>query len=168
MALDWTKLQAAAQAARGRRILDLLDDPARAGDFSVEAGGLFFDYSKTQMTAADRALLIAMAGEAGVAARRDAMFGGAKINDTEGRAVLHTALRNLDGGPVMVDGQDVMPGVRDARTGWSRFARRSAAAGSAAQGGAASRTWSTSASAGRTSAPKMAAIALAPYHDGPR
>ena len=77
------------------------------------AGDLLFDYSKTTMSAADRDLLIGMYEEAQVPARREAMFSGQPINETEGRAVLHTALRNLDGGPVTVQGMDVMGGVRD-------------------------------------------------------
>jgi glucose-6-phosphate isomerase len=167
MALDWTGLQAAAKAARGRRILDLLDDPARAGDFSVEAGGLFFDYSKTQMTAADRALLFAMAEEAGVAARRDAMFAGAKINDTEGRAVLHTALRNLDGGPVTVDGQDVMPGVLETLDRMGRFAEEVRRGGFRGAGGPITDVVNIGIG-GSDLGPAMATLALAPYHDGPR
>ena len=60
-------------------------------------GCIIGDYSKTAMDDTGRALLLSMVEDAGVAARRDAMFSGAIINETEGRAVLHTALRNLDG-----------------------------------------------------------------------
>ncbi|MEY8837663.1 glucose-6-phosphate isomerase, partial [Cribrihabitans sp. XS_ASV171] len=89
------------------RILDLFAaDPERAARFSVESGGLLLDYSKTRIDAEVRAALLALCDARGLAERREAMFTGAKINETEGRAVLHTALRNLDGGPVEVDGRD--------------------------------------------------------------
>lgn len=120
--MDWTRLKTAARDAAETPILQRFDDASRAGDFSVEAGGLLFDYSKMAMDAADRDLLVAMFHDAGVPAKRDAMFRGDKINDTEGRAVLHTALRNLTGGPVMVDGQDVMPGVLDTLARMEAFA----------------------------------------------
>lgn len=89
-----------------RSILDLMQDPGRAEAFSVRSDGLLFDYSKTTMDAAARDGLLTIARDQGVEARREAMFSGEKINQTEGRAVLHTALRNLSGGPVQVDGAD--------------------------------------------------------------
>ena len=61
---------------------------------------MLFDYSKTNIDNAARAALLDLARDRGVAQKRDAMFQGVKINDTEGRAVLHTALRNLDGDAV--------------------------------------------------------------------
>ncbi|MEO1240023.1 MAG: glucose-6-phosphate isomerase, partial [Pseudomonadota bacterium] len=65
--MDWDGLQAAAKAAKARSILGMLEaDPGRAGDFSIQAGGLYFDYSKTQMNTADRDLLVAMFEAAGV------------------------------------------------------------------------------------------------------
>ncbi len=104
----WDRLIAHEAATKGRRIADICD-AARAEDFSIRVGDMLFDYSKTNIDATARDLLIGLLEATGVAAKREAMFSGAKINDTEGRAVLHTALRNLDGGPVMVDGQDVVP-----------------------------------------------------------
>ena len=89
--MDWNRLQSAARKAAETPILSRFDRPGRAEDFSIEAGGLLFDYSKTAMDAADRDLLIAMYDAAGVAAKREAMFTGEKINDTEGRAVLQIA-----------------------------------------------------------------------------
>ena len=167
MALDWQGLAEAARAAKDRSILDLFLDAGRAGDFSVEAGGLFFDYSKTQMTAADRALLVGLYRAAGVDGRREAMFNGEKINDTEGRAVLHTALRNLDGGPVMVDGQDVMPGVLATLDRMGRFAEDVRQGRFAGQGGAITDVVNIGIG-GSDLGPAMATLALAPYHDGPR
>ena len=145
MMIDWSKLHAAAAAAKERRIADLLDEDGRAADFSAHAGDLHFDYSKTTMTASDRALLISLYEAADVPARRDAMFAGAKINETEGRAVLHTALRNLDGGPVEVrQGEITSPGGRP----FSDIVNIGIG--------------------GSDLGPAMAVQALAPYHDGPR
>jgi len=87
-------------------------DPDRFSRFSLEAGGVFLDYSKNRITADTMRLLCALARERGVEAHRDAMFRGERINSTEGRSVLHVALRNRSDRPVLVDGHDVMPGVR--------------------------------------------------------
>src|SRR5690606_22288062 len=86
-------------------------DPQRFPHYSVSFGDLLMDYSKTAVNEPVMALLEQLAGKAGVAAKRDGMFCGAAINFTEGRAVLHTALRNRSNTQVMVDGKDVMPDV---------------------------------------------------------
>ena len=110
----WDDLKSLAASRDGTRIDALFaQDAARAETFSVRHDGMLFDYSKTLIDAEIRAALIAVAEGAGLTERRDAMFSGARINETEGRAVLHTALRNLDGAPVEVDGADVMPEVLD-------------------------------------------------------
>ena len=109
-------LKALAAGIGDRRIESLFDHAGRAQEFSLAAEGMLFDYSKTQIDAQVRAALLALAERRGVAAYRDAMFSGEKINETEGRAVLHTALRNLDGSEVRVDGQDVMPPVLETLT----------------------------------------------------
>jgi glucose-6-phosphate isomerase len=82
-------------------------DSARAASFSLEAAGLFADYSKNLVTSDTLALLTALARESGVEARRDAMFAGERINATENRAVLHVALRDRSGKPHKVDGIDI-------------------------------------------------------------
>jgi len=87
-------------------------DPQRFSRFSLELGDLLFDYSKHLVDAETVRLLCALARERGVEARRDAMLSGERINATEGRAALHTALRNRSDRPVPVDGKDVMPAVR--------------------------------------------------------
>ena len=101
---NWAALKSRAVAGKDRSILELLDAPDRAESFSISAMEMLFDYSKTSLTPEDRAFLIGLYEAAGVAKRRDAMFSGAPINETEGRAVLHTALRN-PGVPVLVDGR---------------------------------------------------------------
>jgi glucose-6-phosphate isomerase len=82
-------------------------DPARCSRFSLEAAGLFLDYSKNRIVEQTMALLCDLARERGVPQRRDAMFAGERINTTENRAVLHTALRAPAGGALTVDGQNV-------------------------------------------------------------
>jgi glucose-6-phosphate isomerase len=85
-------------------------DRKRAERFSLQMDDLLLDYSKNLVRPQTMKLLLRLAQEAGVEALRDAMFAGEKINLTEGRAVLHTALRGVQ--PVLVDGHDIMPGVR--------------------------------------------------------
>ena len=82
-------------------------DPQRAQRMSIEAAGVFLDYSKNCLTAETLNLLIDLATERGVIAQRQRMFGGERINRTEQRAVLHTALRAPPGTALMLDGEDV-------------------------------------------------------------
>ncbi|HLP97452.1 MAG TPA: glucose-6-phosphate isomerase [Sideroxyarcus sp.] len=96
-----------------RRLFD--EDPRRFERFSLRLDDLLLDYSKNLVTPETMALLFDLARQTGVEEWRDRMFGGDKINFTEGRAVLHTALRAaVDPAhpPILVDGQDVLPGVR--------------------------------------------------------
>jgi glucose-6-phosphate isomerase len=87
-------------------------DKKRAERFSLQMDDLLLDYSKNLIRPQTMRLLLKLAREAGVETLRDAMFAGEKINLTEGRAVLHTALRNRSERPVLVEGHDVMPDVR--------------------------------------------------------
>lgn len=86
-------------------------DPQRFSGFSLRFEDILFDYSKNRVSERTMSLLFVLAREAGLAGRIEAMFGGEKINTTENRAVLHTALRNRSNTSVYVDGQDVMPEV---------------------------------------------------------
>ncbi|MCS0607089.1 glucose-6-phosphate isomerase [Massilia solisilvae] len=86
-------------------------DPQRFERMSLEAAGLFLDYSKNRLDGRTLELLAALARERGVEQRRDAMFAGEKINNTEHRAVLHTALRAPREAKLVVDGQDVIADV---------------------------------------------------------
>jgi glucose-6-phosphate isomerase len=99
-------------------------DPKRAQKFNVEAAGLFLDYSKNRITDETVKLLIQLAEESGLTARRDAMFSGEKINITEKRAVLHVALRAPKGEKIVVDGEDVVPAVHDVLDKMAAFADR--------------------------------------------
>jgi len=87
------------------------DDPKRGERMTVEAVGIYFDYSKSRITAETLTLLLQLAQESGLRSRIDAMFRGEKINVTEKRAVLHVALRAPRGQSIVVDGEDVVPQV---------------------------------------------------------
>ncbi|MDP2740927.1 MAG: glucose-6-phosphate isomerase [Pseudorhodobacter sp.] len=166
MKKHWQALAAQHAAVADRAILGLFDDPNRATDFSAWAGDMLLDYSKTNIDAKGRALLLTLATAAGVEERREAMFTGAKINETEGRAVLHTALRNLDAS-VTVDGHDVMPAVRAIYARMQAFAADVRAGRFAGQGGPITDVINIGIG-GSDLGPAMATLALAPYHDGPR
>jgi glucose-6-phosphate isomerase len=84
-------------------------DPQRVNKYSIEYNGLFLDYSKNRISHETIPLLCKLAKEADLESWRERMFSGEKINNTEGRAVLHTALRNRTNTPIMVDGEDIMP-----------------------------------------------------------
>ncbi|MDF2941043.1 MAG: glucose-6-phosphate isomerase [Gammaproteobacteria bacterium] len=84
-------------------------EPTRAEHYSMEAAGLYLDYSKNRINDQTLALLSELAEESGLRSKIDAMFNGEKINLTEKRAVLHTALRNRSNRSVVIEGQDVMP-----------------------------------------------------------
>jgi glucose-6-phosphate isomerase len=86
-------------------------EPARFSKFSTEAAGLLLDYSKNRINDQTMQLLVALAQERGVEDRRDAMFSGEKINTTENRAALHTALRAPRSDTLVVDGQNVIQEV---------------------------------------------------------
>ncbi|MEM9342728.1 MAG: glucose-6-phosphate isomerase [Pseudomonadota bacterium] len=165
--MDWGQLKAAAEAARDRRIADMLDAD-RVAAFSVTAGDLRFDYSKTTMTEDDRSVLLSLLELAGVPERREAMFSGAKINDTEGRAVLHTALRNLDAAPVLVDGADVMPGVLETLSRMETFAEAVRGGEITSPAGKRFTDVVNIGIGGSDLGPAMATLALSPYADGPR
>src|SRR5207344_1421319 len=100
------------------------EDPGRAARFTREAVGLYADFSKHRVTDETLRLLLALADECGLRGRIDAMFRGEKINVTEGRAVLHVALRAPRGERIVVDGEDVVPAVHDVLDRMGSFADR--------------------------------------------
>src|SRR6266850_1665089 len=87
------------------------DDPTRGKRMTIEAVGLFLDYSKNRVTDETLKLLVQLADESGLRGLIDAMFRGDKINITENRAVLHVALRAPKGASIVVDGENVVPQV---------------------------------------------------------
>src|ERR1700757_453255 len=100
------------------------DDPKRAKRMTVEAVGLYLDYSKNRITDETLKLLMQLADESGLRERIDAMFRGEKINITENRAVLHIALRAPKSESIFVDGEDVVPGVHAVLDKMAAFANR--------------------------------------------
>ncbi|MDX5382426.1 MAG: glucose-6-phosphate isomerase [Rhodobacterales bacterium] len=163
----WSRLDTLKQTAATRSILSLFDDPDRARAFSARFDGMLFDYSKTAIDAPTRKALLELAQAADIEERRTAMFAGEKINETEGRAVLHTALRAPADAAVFVDGQDVMPGVRLTLDRMQNFANAVRAGRIKGQGGAITDVVNIGIG-GSDLGPAMAVLALAPYHDGPR
>jgi len=108
----WKALEAHHQEVAGLHMRDLFaNDPKRFEKFSLRFQDILFDYSKNRITEGTVSLLLDLARQAGLADKIGAMFSGEKINVTEGRAVLHVALRNRSNRPVLVDGRDVMPEV---------------------------------------------------------
>ncbi|MFC3835324.1 MULTISPECIES: glucose-6-phosphate isomerase [Deinococcus] len=121
----WTALENHAQDAQNLSIPHLFQvDPQRGDRLTAEGAGLYLDYSKNRVTDDTLTLLLDLARETGVEAKRAAMFAGEKINVTEGRAVLHTALRAPRDATVMVDGRNVVPDVHDVLDRMAAFAEQ--------------------------------------------
>ena len=121
----WKALQSHYKQVKGVHLRELFaQDPGRGEKFTAEAAGLFLDYSKNRVTDETMLLLVKLAEEAGLKQRIDAMFSGEKINVTEKRAVLHTALRAPRGASILVDGQNVVPGVHEVLDKMTAFANR--------------------------------------------
>jgi glucose-6-phosphate isomerase len=110
------------KAVHLRKLFD--DDPKRGTRLTVEAAGLFLDYSKNRITDQTLRLLLQLAKESGLRERMEAMFGGDKINITEKRAVLHTALRAPRDAVIKVDGRNVVPDVHAVLDKMGGFAKR--------------------------------------------
>jgi glucose-6-phosphate isomerase len=109
---EWRALEAHHRQIGGAHLRDLFAaDPGRGERMAAEAAGLYLDYSKHRVTDETLRLLVALAEACGLPERRDAMFRGEKINVTEGRAVLHVAMRAPRGATILVDGQNVVPDV---------------------------------------------------------
>jgi glucose-6-phosphate isomerase len=100
------------------------DDATRGERFALEAEGFYFDYSKNRITDETLKLLLELAEQSGLRAKIEAMFRGEKINLTEGRSVLHVALRAPKGEKIVVDGVDVVPEVHKVLDAMSAFANR--------------------------------------------
>ena len=119
----WTALDEHAKKLRELHLRQLFsDDPGRAERFTVQALGLYFDYSKHRITSETIALLIDLANQSGLRQHIDAMFSGEKINVTEQRAVLHIALRAAQDEQIFLDGKDVVPDVHAVLARMATFA----------------------------------------------
>ncbi len=121
----WKALATHHKKIRSRHLRDLFkEDPKRGTRLTAEASGLFLDYSKNRVTDETLSLLVRLAEESGLVERRKAMFAGEKINITEGRAVLHVALRAPRTAKIRVDGADVVPEVHAVLDRMEAFAGR--------------------------------------------
>nr|WP_150526118.1 glucose-6-phosphate isomerase [Roseibium sediminis] len=144
------------------------EDGERFFRFSATTGDLLLDYSKSHVDQEAVSLLIELARAAGVEEQRTRMFAGEKINTTENRAVLHTALRNQSGHPVLVDGEDVMPDVSAVLASMSDFSEAIRSGDLVGAKGAPFTDVVNIGIGGSDLGPAMCTLALAPYHDGPR
>jgi glucose-6-phosphate isomerase len=120
---EWKSLEQDYRTTRALHLRDLFAaDPERGQRYSLEAAGLYLDYSKNRVTDETLQALLRLAEARDVAGAAASMFAGEPINETEDRAVLHVALRNRSSHPIRVGGRDVMPDVRDVLQRMSRFA----------------------------------------------
>ncbi len=118
----WLALHNHYEQARTWHLRELFaTDPKRFERFSLRLDDLLFDYSKNRISEETVRLLVALAEQAGVPRTIERMFAGEKLNITENRAVLHVALRNRSDRPILVDGTDIMPGVRSALAKMRQF-----------------------------------------------
>jgi glucose-6-phosphate isomerase len=121
----WNALAAHFNQARCLHLRDLFaQDPKRGERMTIEAAGLYLDYSKNRITDETLKLLFQLATESGLRDRIDAMFQGDKINITENRAVLHVALRAPKDASILVDGKNVVPEVHEVLKRMADFAER--------------------------------------------
>ena len=144
------------------------DDPERFSKFSLVLDDLLLDWSKCAVTGETMKLLVELAEAAGVEARRAAMLSGKKINVTEDRAVLHTALRAPEGERILVDGVDVLPEVHKVLSAMADFADAIRTGRARGETGEKITDIVNVGIGGSDLGPVMATLALSPFHDGPR
>lgn len=164
----WKILDDHALAVKDRRILSLFDDKTRFANFSVAQSDLLMDFSKTNIDADTLSALVALLKSTNVEQRRDAMFAGERINETEDRSVLHTALRLPDDAALVVEGIDVVPEVVATRNRMKDFATKLRNGFIATANGQKFTDIVNIGIGGSDLGPVMACLALAPYHDGPK
>jgi len=162
----WKALEAHHQQIQGLHLRDLFaGDPARGERMTVEAQGIYLDYSKNRATDETVRLLVGLAEESGLRARIDAMFRGEKINVTEGRAVLHVALRAPRRASISVDGKNVVPDVHAVLDKMAGFCDRVRGGGWTGHTGKRIRNVINIGIGGSDLGPVMAYEALKPYGD---
>jgi glucose-6-phosphate isomerase len=121
----WHALKEHFEQIRGVHLRELFAEDSKRGErMTIEAAGLFLDYSKNRVTDDSLKLLVQLAEESGLKQRTEAMFTGEKINVTENRAVLHVALRAPRGASIVVDGENVVPKVHEVLDRMAAFANR--------------------------------------------
>lgn len=107
----WKKLQSLAESHKHTQIKNFFDDPKRFEKYSIQLKEILVDYSKNRLDEKIKSALIELAEETSLKSAIEAMYSGEKINETEDRAVLHTALRNRSNNPMYFEGKDVMPDI---------------------------------------------------------
>jgi glucose-6-phosphate isomerase len=160
---------------RHRRVMETLTlrslferDPHRFTRFSLEHDGLLLDYSKNRISGETIDLLAALARQANLESARDAMFGGSIVNPSERRPALHTALRDPDDTPLVVEGEDLRPVIRDTER---RVAELVEGVRSGSYTGTTGKRITDVVNigiGGSDLGPRLAVEALEPWHDGPR
>ncbi len=143
-------------------------DPDRFNRYSTASGPFLLDWSKTSIDDPARAKLLDLAIAAGVEAQRDAMLSGVKINTTENRAVLHTALRRFDNRPILVDGKNVQPDIVAERNKMLHLAESIRIGEIKGAKGDMFTDIVNIGIGGSDLGPAMTTLALSPYHTGPR
>ena len=162
----WRELAAHQAKLKDTHLRQLFaDDPDRTERFSAEAAGLFLDYSKNRITNDTLRLLLQLAEQCGVTARRDAMFRGEAINTTERRAVLHVALRAPRDATIQADGRNVVPEVHAVLDRMADFAARVRDGSWKGHTGKRIRTVINIGIGGSYLGPEMAYLALRPFTD---
>ena len=169
LATDLAPLRAHHKQLAGTSLRALFaGDATRFDALSASHDGLLVDWSKCMVTQETMTALFALAATRRVTAHRDRMFAGEAINTTENRAVLHTALRNRSGKPVMLDGKDVMPDILAVLAAMGTFAEGLRDGSIAAANGRRFTDVINIGIGGSDLGPAMVTGALAPCHDGPR
>lgn len=165
----WRELKTHGAKARKISMRKLFaKDSQRFQRFSRSVEDMLLDMSKTTLTDASLASLLELASATRVEAKRDAMFAGEVINTTEGRAVLHTALRNRSNRPVMVGGRDVMPDINAVLSSMGKFCIGVRDGQIAAADGKPFTDVVNIGIGGSDLGPVMVTLALSPYCDGPK
>lgn len=162
----WSDLAAHREDTKDTPIAALLKDSNRFSEFSASLDDMLLDYSKTSIDPQAMKMLQELAS--GVEAKRDAMFDGEKINTSENRAVLHTALRNISQNPVIVDSQNVMPGISDTLDRMRMFCNHLRNGDISTANSSPFTDIVNIGIGGSDLGPVMATLALSPFHDGPR
>jgi glucose-6-phosphate isomerase len=161
---EWAALAAHFETLRDAHLRDLFAaDGSRGTTLAVEAEGVHFDYSKHRLTAETVRLLVAVADRAGLRERIDSMFRGDRINVTEGRAVLHVALRAPEDAVIEVDGENVVPAVHAVLRKMTEFSERVRSGAWTGHTGRPVRNVVNIGIGGSDLGPRMASVALADF-----
>lgn len=164
----WSELDALREKFGETHLRDLfLKEPDRFERYSIDAGGIFLDFSKNYVTDEIRSALIRLAQKAGVAERRDEMFSGAQINVTEGRAVLHTALRASPDKTIELNGHNIIPDIHAVLSAMSGFSEKIRSGELRSHSGQEFTDVVNIGIGGSDLGPVMVTRALRPFHDGP-